>query len=161
MSKLHYYENCDVAQWHHCIRIPPDAFWEDVDAIKDHHIFQNNSNNRQMEVELQLAIHLYRAGRYGTGAVGSEIAYWAGVSLGTIYNCSRRCMIALLSLHDDAIVFRDEAQVEGAKACAEKKAGTETWRNGFLSADGTPIKLFTRPGWFGNDFYGKDKIYAL
>ncbi|KZT64953.1 hypothetical protein DAEQUDRAFT_717342 [Daedalea quercina L-15889] len=114
-----------------------------------------------MEVERQLAIYLCQAGRYGTGAAVDEIADWAGVSVGSIYNCARRCMVALAGLHSVAFNSREEEQIQGAKRCAAEKAGTTAWEGGIYATDGSPIKLSGKPGFYGIDFYGKDKIYAI
>ncbi|KAH9913738.1 uncharacterized protein B0H18DRAFT_833357, partial [Fomitopsis serialis] len=85
----------------------------------------------------------------------------AGMSIGSVFNCSRRCMVTILGHHDVEIKFCDEEQMQQAKLYAEMKSLTVEWRDGDLAADGTPIKLYTRPGFFGLDFYGKDKIYAI
>ncbi|KZT74552.1 hypothetical protein DAEQUDRAFT_660298, partial [Daedalea quercina L-15889] len=87
-------------------------------------IFQNNSNQPQMEVERQLMIYLMQAGRYGTGAAADEIAEYTGVSVGSVYNCARRCMIAIMGLHGEAIKGFDPLHMEGARLCAEMKSGT-------------------------------------
>ncbi|KAH9914751.1 uncharacterized protein B0H18DRAFT_886657 [Fomitopsis serialis] len=129
--------------------------------FQDDPIFHNNSNNPQMEVKRQFAIFLTRLGRYGTGAVVDEVAEWASVSVGTVYNCTRRCQVAIMAHHDAAIKLNDEEQIQGAKALAERKAHTSDWMHGFMAVDGTPVKLFAKPGWYGNLFYGKDKVYAI
>ncbi|KZT70061.1 hypothetical protein DAEQUDRAFT_668173, partial [Daedalea quercina L-15889] len=100
-------------------------------------------------------------GRYGPGAAVLEIADTAGVSVGSVHNFTRRCIIALLSLHDQVFHFRDEEQMQGAAQCAANKSGTNAWHGGHLATDGTPIPFFSRPGWYGQDFYGKDKVYAM
>ncbi|TFY56115.1 hypothetical protein EVJ58_g7839 [Rhodofomes roseus] len=98
-----------------------------------------------MEVERQLAIWVIQAGHYGPGACSIEIAEWAGVSVGTAYNCARRCIIAFMSRHDDAFA-PDETQHLGTKKLAEEKSRTPECGGGILAADGTPIKVFVRPG---------------
>ena len=114
-----------------------------------------------MDVHLQLAICLCRLGRYGNGAAVEEIAEWAGYSTGTVYNCTYRCEVALHGLHDENIKFHDPEQLHGAKSYVAGKGSGSAWAHGAMAVDGTPIKLFSRPSWFGRWFYGKDKIYAL
>ncbi|KZT64547.1 hypothetical protein DAEQUDRAFT_640236, partial [Daedalea quercina L-15889] len=92
-------------------------------------------------------------GQYGTGASADEITEYTGVSVGSIYNCARRCMITIMGLHGESI--------KGEQDCAEMKSGTSAWGGGIYAADGTPVKLFAKPGFFGLDLYGKDKIYAI
>ncbi|KZT66679.1 hypothetical protein DAEQUDRAFT_674563 [Daedalea quercina L-15889] len=161
MSRLHYYREFNLRMWHHYLRMPPYAFDDILNKIKDNAVFHNNSNNAQMDVDRQLAIWLYRAGRYGPGAVVDEIAETTGVSIGSVYNCSRRCIVALLCLHDEAIQFDEQEHAEASKQRAEALSGTQVWRHGNRATDGTPIPLFAKPGWFGQQFYGKDKIYAI
>ncbi|KZT65157.1 hypothetical protein DAEQUDRAFT_677282 [Daedalea quercina L-15889] len=160
VARLRYYEKWDLRRWHHWMRMPPYCFDDMLRSIEHNPVFHNNSSRPQMEVERQLAIWIIQAGRYGPGACSIEIAEWTGVSIGTVYNCSRRCMIALMSCHDDAFA-PDETQRPGAKKLAEEKSRTPEWGGGILAADGTPVKVFVRPGWYGSDFYGKDKIYAI
>ena len=114
-----------------------------------------------MDVKQQLAIWLYRAGRYSDGASVDEVASFAGVSIGSVYNCTWRCIVALLSLHDSAFNLNDQEQKAGAQAYAHEKSGCSAWRHGKLAVDGTPIGLFSKPGWYGEEFFGKDKIYAI
>ncbi|KAJ7085304.1 hypothetical protein C8R44DRAFT_587526, partial [Mycena epipterygia] len=56
------------------LRVEPDVFDGLHELIKDHMIFQNNSQNPQLPVRIQLAIHLYRAGHYGNGSSPEETA---------------------------------------------------------------------------------------
>ncbi|KZT64823.1 hypothetical protein DAEQUDRAFT_769391 [Daedalea quercina L-15889] len=139
----------------------PGAFQDILNQIKTHDVFSNNSRNPQTDVEHQFMVFLCHAGRYGPGAAVEEIAEWGDISVGSVHNFTKCCIVALLSLHDHAFKFHEEELVEGAKACAEHKANTPTWRHGWLATDGSPIPFFCRPGWYGQDFYGKDKLYAM
>jgi hypothetical protein len=71
-----------------------------VDMIENHAIF---GSDRQLPCEIQLAIFLNCAGHYGNAATSQDIADWAGISVGSIYNCTNHVMIAIASLHDSAI----------------------------------------------------------
>ncbi|KZT66355.1 hypothetical protein DAEQUDRAFT_654579, partial [Daedalea quercina L-15889] len=99
-------------------------------------------------------------GHYGTGAAVDELADWAGVSVGSVYNCARRCMVAIATLHGSAIIAIEPEQMAAARIRAEAKA-THAWRGGIFAVDGTPVPLAHKPGFFGVDFYGKDKLYAI
>lgn len=77
-------------------------FVELINKIIYHLIFYNNSNNPQLPVLIQLAIFLNAAGHYG---IAATVAEWAGVSVGTVYNCYRHVMVAILQHHDNTIHF--------------------------------------------------------
>jgi hypothetical protein len=82
-----------------------DVFYELMKLIQEHLIFYNCSNNPQLPVAVQLAIFLNGVGHYGNAATMEDISDWAGVSVGTIYNCYKWVMIAILQHHDHAIHF--------------------------------------------------------
>jgi hypothetical protein len=75
------------------LRVSPDVFQVLLDLIEDHPVFQNDSNNAQASVQVQLAVTLYRMGRYGNGASLEDIARYAGVSEGSVENFTERCVI--------------------------------------------------------------------
>lgn len=90
-----------------------------------------------------------------------EIAVWTGVSVGSVENFSKRCIVALLSLHNEAFNFCDEEQMDEAQKYVMELVNSEEWKSGALAGDGTPVPLSSRPSWYGQDFYGKDKLYAI
>jgi hypothetical protein len=47
-------------------------------------------SDRQLPCEIQLAIFLNHAGHYGNTATIQDIADWANISVGSIYNCTKR-----------------------------------------------------------------------
>ena len=147
------------------LRVDCDVFVELVNRISDHPIFYNASNNPQLPVPIQLAIFLNGIGHYGNAATSEDVAEWAGVSTGTVYNCYRRVMIAILQHHDDVIHFdplnsSDQAEREKAKRWVEERTCRE-WRGGFMCVDGTPFKLFQKPGWHGEGFFDRKSNYSL
>jgi hypothetical protein len=87
------------------LRVEADVFDELMKLIQEHLIFYDHSNNPQLPVAVQLAIFLNGVGHYGNVAIMEDIYDWAGVSVGTIYNCYKWVMIAILQYHDHAIHF--------------------------------------------------------
>jgi hypothetical protein len=69
------------------LRVDPEVFVRLVNKIIHHPVFYNNSNNQQLPVPVQLAIFLNAAGHYGNAATAADMGDWAGVSVGTVYNC--------------------------------------------------------------------------
>lgn len=148
------------------LRVDPEVFKHLVNCIQDHPGFVSKSNNPQFPVPIQLAIFLNGAGHYGNAATTQDLAEWAGVSLGTVYNCIRRVMIAILQLHDEYIHFDpleedDQRERERAKRWVEEQCGIPEWRHGFLCVDGTPLNLFQKPGWHGEGFYDRKSRYSI
>ncbi|KAG2054074.1 hypothetical protein BDR06DRAFT_826215, partial [Suillus hirtellus] len=147
------------------LRIDAEVFNKLTTLIQAHPIFHNNLNNPQLPVAVQLTIFLNGVGHYGNAATTEDISDWAGVSVGTIYNCYKRVMIAILQLHDRAIHFdpldrEDQIEREWAKAYVEQKTCCE-WHSGFLCADGTPSPLHEKPSWHGKGFFDKNSDYSL
>ncbi|KIJ05731.1 hypothetical protein PAXINDRAFT_93062, partial [Paxillus involutus ATCC 200175] len=152
-------------QFRRKLRTSPDVFSALVEKINDHDIFMNNSNNPQMPVWIQLAIFLNGAGHYGNTATSQDMAEWAGVSVGTVHNCYKRVMVAILHHHDAVIHFNptredDRQEQENSKVWVESKTCVE-WRNSFLCVDGTPFNLFQKPGWHGEGFFDRKSRPSL
>lgn len=167
-SQLHLlpeWANLSPERFRRKLRVDPQVFDKLIERIQDHPIFQNNSNNSQLPVAVQLALFLNGVGHYGNAATTEDVADWAGVSVGTVYNCYKRVMIAILQHHDDAIHFdpldtEDQEERRRAKQWVEQRTCRE-WRGGFLCVDGTPFNLFQKPGWHGEGFFDKKSNYSL
>ncbi|KIK12238.1 hypothetical protein PISMIDRAFT_78366, partial [Pisolithus microcarpus 441] len=147
------------------LRVFPDVFSSIVDKIEAHPIFHNNSNNPQLPVPIQLAIFLNAAGHYGNAATSQDMAEWAGVSVGTVHNCYKQVMVAILHHHDEMIHFNpenpeDRREKEMAKRYVEERTCPQ-WRGGFLCVDGTPFNLFQKPGLHGEGFFDRKSNYSL
>ena len=142
------------------LRVDPTTFDSLVVLIQDNSIFSNNSNCSQVPVHVQLAVFLFRAGHYGNAASPEDIAQWVGLSVGTVKNCTDRVVIALLSLHDDAIHFPNVDEKEDTKNYVESHTCPE-WRDGFLLVDGTKFAFFQRPGLHGDTWFDKDGEYSI
>ncbi|EGO27776.1 hypothetical protein SERLADRAFT_414047 [Serpula lacrymans var. lacrymans S7.9] len=61
---------------------------------------------------------------YGNRASVADIADWSGVSVGGVELCTKRCMIAIISLHDDVIKAPTPAEKEAAKCWVERQVVT-------------------------------------
>jgi hypothetical protein len=142
------------------VRIIPTTFDSILNLIQDHPIFHNNSNNSQTPIDIQLAIVLNRFGHYGNAASPADIGEWAGVSSGTVTNCTKRVAIALLSLHDYAIHLPTPSEKEEAKSYSSKQVCPE-WKGGFLTVDGTTVPLFQKPGFHGEAYFDRSSQYSL
>ena len=72
------------------LRIPPHAFEVLHELIKNHPVFQNNSNVPQSPVDYQLAVTLYRMGRFGNAASLADISRTAGCGEGSVEHFTYR-----------------------------------------------------------------------
>lgn len=150
----------NLSQFRKKVRVDPDTFDGLLQKIVDHPVFYNNSNVPQAPVTVQLAIFLNRAGHYGNSASPEDIGQWAGVSPGSVNNATNRVIIALLSLHDEAVHLPNTEEKETAKDWVGAQACPE-WRDGYLLVDGTKLAVFQRPGLHGDAWFDKNKDYSL
>lgn len=142
------------------VRMRPITFHKILHRIEPHHVFHNQSQNEQIPCKAQLAITLFRLGHYGNAATPKLIGEWAGVSEGLVVDCTRRVLIALLDLHDEAIYWPDDELKERAKAYTESKIGLSEWRGGYLATDGSPSFVFQKPRLHGEVWYDKSGGYS-
>jgi hypothetical protein len=150
----------NLSQYRKKVRVDPDTFDQLLQKIQDHHIFYNNSNVPQAPIAVQLAIFLNRAGHYGNGGSPENIGLWAGVSPGLVNNATNCVIVALLSLHDEAVHLPTQEEKETAKEWVSSQACPE-WRDGHLLVDGTKFAMFQRPGLHGDAWFDKNKDYSL
>jgi hypothetical protein len=144
------------------LRVHPLIFDDILDQISNHAIFQNQSNNKQLPVAIQLGIFLNRAGHYGNACSPEDIAQWAGVSIGTVNNCTHHVMVAILDQHDEFLYIPDARSKDMRQAREFTKSRTcRSWRNGVFAVDGSAINLFAKPGLYGETFYDRKLNYLL
>ncbi|KAG2335476.1 hypothetical protein BDR05DRAFT_898434 [Suillus weaverae] len=117
------------------LRISPTVFEVLLDLIEDHPVFYNNSHNSQTPIQTQLAVTLYRMGRYGNGGSLEDIARHAGIS---------------------------EGGKEIEKLWIDHELGFRgTWREGWVMYDGTIVVLYTKPGLNGDAYFTRKSNYGL
>ncbi|EEB95596.1 hypothetical protein MPER_05407, partial [Moniliophthora perniciosa FA553] len=144
------------------LRVSPTTFDRLVDILQDDMVFRNDSSNEQLPVEQQVAVALYRFGHYGNAASLKKVAEWAGLGKGTVTKCTRRVMSAILqpSFKDRYVRMPTDEEKEEAKRWVAQ-ASCEAWRDGWCLVDGTLIKLFARPHWYGESYYDRKCNYSL
>ena len=144
------------------LRVDWPIFDRIVDKIREHEIFNSGSNNLQLPVSIQLAVFLNRAGHYGNAISPEDVSQWAGVSVGSVINCTHRVMVSLLSHHNEYIQVppADSEDLELARNFVEERS-CPGWRNGVFAVDGSAIPLFQKPGFFGETFYDRKSTYSM
>ena len=113
-----------------------------------------------MPVEIQLEIFLNHLGHYGNSVVPLNLADWAGVLIGAVELCTKRCMVAILSLHDNLIKAPTSQEKSEAQAWVSSQV-CASWRNGYISIDGTNFNLFQKPSHYGETFFDRKSNYSL
>ncbi|KIK93843.1 hypothetical protein PAXRUDRAFT_144142 [Paxillus rubicundulus Ve08.2h10] len=71
-----------------------------LSQISDHPIFLSHEICPQLPVAIQLTIFLNQAGHYGNVISPEDVAQWAGVSVGSVINCTHHIMITVLDQHN-------------------------------------------------------------
>jgi hypothetical protein len=144
------------------LRMSPESFQLLHTLIQDHPVFTNGSNNAQTPVENQLAVTLFRMGRYGNGASVMDIARQAGCSEGAVEAYTSRCFEAIESLQAMFMRPMSEQEKEVEKAWIEEHVGLGgLWREGWVMYDGTIVVLYQRPGLNGDAYYTRKGNYGL
>ncbi|KIK16358.1 hypothetical protein PISMIDRAFT_113573, partial [Pisolithus microcarpus 441] len=144
------------------LHVNPEVFDDILDQISGHPVFQNQSNNKQLPVLIQLAIFLYRAGHYGNACSPEDVSQWAGVSVGTVVNCTHHVIATLLDQHDEFVYIpgAQSEEMRHARAFTESRT-CRAWKNGVFAADSSAINLYARPGMFGDGFYDRKARFSL
>jgi len=149
-------------RFRHMLRLPPLSFYVLVGLIKGHPIFQSGSHNAQIPVEVQLAVTLYRMGRYGNAASVEDVAQVAGCSEGSVKNYTDCCLQAIESLHDLFVQPLTDGEKEKEKEWIDNELGFKgTWREGWLMYDGTIVVLYRCPGLQGETYYTRKGNYGF
>jgi hypothetical protein len=144
------------------LRVSPQVFDVILYFIHDHPVFYNNSNNPQAPVQTQLAVTLYRMGRYGNGASVKDIARIVGISEGSVENYTEHCLVAIESLHDIFVRKLTPEEKEVEKKWMDEHLGfVGSWRDGWVMYDGTIVVLYAKPGLHGDAYYTRKANYGL
>lgn len=144
------------------LRISPTVFNNLLSLIENHPIFKSENNHGQAAVELQLAVTLYRMGRYGNGASVEDVARMSGCSEGSVENYTCRCFTAILSLHDQFVRPLTPEEKEVEKAYMDNHLGFKgLWREGWVMYNGTIVVLFCKLGQNGDAYYTRKSNYGL
>jgi len=152
----------DHSRFINMLRVSPCVFEFILDLIKDHKVFHNNSNIPQTPVDIQLAVTLYRMGRFGNGASLEDMARHAGYSEGAIEKFTHRCFEAIESLHDMFVRPITAEEKEKEKVWMDEHLGFKgLWREGWLMYDGTIVVLYEKPGMHGDAYYTRKANYGL
>ena len=143
------------------LRVTPQSFHHIHALIKDSPDFSNNSPNAQIPSLYQLAVTLYRAGRYGNGASIQDVARIAGLSEGCVEDCTHRVLNAILELEAAVMKKPTPEEIEREKEWVEREVGCPAFRDGWFTGDGTLVNLAQKPGLNGDAYFSHKSTYSL
>ena len=144
------------------LRVSPLVFAVILHLIKDHPVFRNNSNVPQSPVDFQLAVTLYRMGRFGNAASLIDLAREAGCSIGSVEEFTERCFMAIESLHQIFVRQLTLEEKEREKAWTDHHMGFRgTWREGWVMYDGTIVVLYRCPSMECKTYYMQKGNYGF
>jgi hypothetical protein len=145
------------------LRVSPRTFDRLLEIIQGDPIFAGKGGHEQLPVDLQLAIALYRFGRYGNGVRAEDVAQWGGVGKGTVLLITRRVLRALTrrTVLTEAIRWPTDEEIEEAKQWVETTSRCRAWRDGWCFVDGTLVPLAFRPHWFGESYFDRKCNYSM
>ncbi|KAF7367676.1 DDE Tnp4 domain-containing protein [Mycena sanguinolenta] len=144
------------------LRVTPEVFQFILNLIDENEIFFNGSTNGQAPVEQQLAVTLYRMGRFGNAASLEDIARTAGCSEGSVENYTARCFDAIEEFHSVFVRQLTPEEKEAEKKWMDEHLGfVGLWREGWIMYDGTIVVLYAKPGLNGGCvLHTKGKLWA-
>ncbi|KAF7297512.1 DDE Tnp4 domain-containing protein [Mycena indigotica] len=152
----------DLHNFVNIVRISPFVFASIVTMIENDPVFQNNSQNEQTPVDKQLAVTLYRMGRYGNGGSVDDVARFAGVGHGSVTLFTSRCFDAIERLHPLFVRALSREEKEQEKCWIDRHIGyRSSWREGYLMYDGTIVPLCEKPALNGQAYFTRKSNYGL
>jgi len=121
-------------------------------------VFFRSRGGAQVDLQLQLAINLYRPGHYGNACSVDAVADLFGVSVGAVVKSSRRVVKALVSLAPVHIRWPNAQRREQLSSYETSKFGFQ----GCIGAtDGTTFPLAYQPALHPWTYYDRKSRYSL
>ncbi|KAI5777311.1 hypothetical protein EDC01DRAFT_624108, partial [Geopyxis carbonaria] len=155
------FKSKDSIRFRRNLRVSSSTFDILLAKVGSNPVFNDdNSRRKQLPVNMQLAIALYRFGHNGSASTVEHVAQWSGVSAGMVVKATRRVMKAVLALHDEVIKWPTEVEKEEAKNWVQS-VSCPAWRNGYCMVDGTLIPLFEKPHHYGEAYFDRKSNYSL
>lgn len=147
----------DNRRFNQMLRVSRSQFVHLVNLIKGDEVFATASVHRQIAVDLQLAIVLFRLGSSGSSASVRKICTVFGVSDGGILaNITERVFKAILRLMPRYIYWPDAAE---RQQIVERTFEELPHCVGYI--DGSEIKLFEKPAKNHETYFSRQRIYSV
>lgn len=143
----------------------PETFDALVEALAPHPVFHIDSQNKQLPVDEQVALLLYRIGHYGNSAGQDKIHDIFGWGYGTVDLVTKRVLIACATSEEFRVATvkmppPGRPARESAKDWVEEHS-CAAWRDGWLMVDGTLVPLYAKPGLYGSPWFYRKSNYSV
>jgi hypothetical protein len=143
------------------VRVTPHTFLRILGDIEGNPVFQNESNHPQAPVEVQLAVALWRLGRFGNAASMDDCAFMSGIGHGTVVAYTDRVITAILDLHQTYVrLLTDEERIR-ERDWVLRRVGCPEFAPGIYHYDGSNMGLWRKPGLNGDAYWGRHSCYEL
>ena len=143
-------------------RVCRQSFWELVDLIKDHSVFQRSSSDSRgpapKPASHQLLVLLKYYGSEGNGASSKALGNFFGIGAGAADKYRNNALKALLSLEDRTYFWPTP---EERKAISSRIKEKYFFPHCIGLIDGTLLPLASRPLLHGENYLSRKKFYAL
>ena len=142
-------------------RVTRECFWQLVELLKDHPIFQKSSDSRgpqQKPPSHQLLVLLKYYGCEGNAGSSIALGTFFGVGSGVIDYCKENALQALLALESRTVMWPNE---EERRAIANRIKAQYFFPNCVGIIDGTLLPLAQRPLLHGENYLSRKRFYAI
>ncbi|KAE8218999.1 hypothetical protein CF326_g9046 [Tilletia indica] len=137
----------DLMFFRHLVRMTPDAFDTIVQLVSVHPVFQDKNPERLgAPVDEQVAVALYRFGRYGNGGGVLDVAYTCGCGEGSVVAYSWRVAAALYGLREQVLCWASEEEKQEARLWVATHSQCVEFSRRWSMVDGSLIPMAFKPG---------------
>jgi hypothetical protein len=143
------------------VRVSPQTFLRILAEIEGNPVFQNDSNHPQAPVETQLAVALWRLGRFGNAASMDDCAFMSGIGHGTVADYTHRVITAVLDLHQQYVRLLTDEERARERQWVLQRVGCPEFAPGIYHYDGSNMGLWRKPGLNGDAYWGRHNCYEL
>jgi hypothetical protein len=145
-------------QFRQAFRMNKDTFLFILNKIQNHHVFKNNSFNKQQPVWIQLLVVLERLGFDGNSCSIGKVARSLGIGNGTVVLYTNRIIEAILSLHDEMIKWPSNREKRRTSKYYEEN---HQFKGCIGIVDGTFVNLCQKPTVDPETYWSRKQKYSM
>lgn len=140
------------------VRMSKETFRKILPLISGHPVFHSNSQHKQPEAWVQLAVVLELLGADGNGASVGRFAREAGVSVGTIVSYKNRVFTAILAIKDQFVQWPNQVERQFISERFDNNYGIP---GAVGIVDGTHIYFSQKPHIDGEVYFSRKCRYSM
>jgi hypothetical protein len=138
-------------------RLTRESFHLLLKEMTDKKAFSKCKYKKQRPIAYQLLVFLYRIGKQGACGSSIAVASYFGIGKGSVQNYVRRCVTALMEIHDDVVYWPSPSERDEMKA----RLAATGFRHCVGIIDGTLVVLDFKPEKYHECYYSRKSVYAL